>query len=764
MYSKLILLTVALLASGCSLRLNEEVVQTSMQVNPSGCLSNTAPLMERYFSGSAEEAEVQSFWGCVDKAVVTFSENTKGADAEQFSGPELSGFLSKYFLNGKIIDPGLVNEFMLLKQGMLGGSATHVSRAELRQLREIFRSAGTASLRLRTHMPVRVSTYLDRGYTPAQFEEAMQAFQASLSAIGQVMEKNQGTYSFERLTNFLVELKKFSYPEQQLPREVWVDTAINWARALRQAKSVFVAPPKEEIRAQDWARIYHLAPRYYSVYLRAYFYVKFADSAYYTRGAGLVSLEKFFSDVVELLELAVDNHPNGTIDSTEIDELIHALAEGGLLPTKQGDAAKAEETAKAFVRTLFSRLFASQGVREGYSITRANTDRLKESFRFGTEGLRAIDAAFRLETGDTPTTIFPEQIARISDATLLEATALKNDTSRAAIRALKTSLAEVKTIFPGGSNVVYIPERAPLLRISHAHAAKLHLLYSLNRLLLQAYGAKNDHLTEGEISTLADDVFPMLQELSLVSAASRASVTKRLFEASLFLYSSDGDTNLNMTEALELESLLLSTLMRGGKLHEQLAKICIPDEKDRKVDERGKVLIPAECFRKNFLDHQETTWAYIPGLAKFFESKPRAEQEKIFAQMEKFLRKDRTTQDFTMSDTYSFILLPYYVELLFSRFDADRNGLLDNKESEKAYPVFRPFLAKKAAEHGLNSAEDHHAVYMFLLGYQTLPTDMKLTWVWRRYISGAKDFKVNRGQVVQIFEKLMAPDTAAAKP
>jgi hypothetical protein len=73
-----------------------------------------------------------------------------------------------------------------------------------------------------------------------------------------------------------------------------------------------------------------------------------------------------------------------------------------------------------------------------------------------------------------------------------------------------------------------------------------------------------------------------------------------------------------------------------------------------------------------------------------------------------------------------------------------------------AYPVFKPFLAQKAGEHGLTSDTDHHAVYMFLLAYQELPTNMRATWIWRRYIRGDKKFSVDRAQVIQIFEKLLS--------
>jgi hypothetical protein len=735
------LLLLPFLVSGCSLRLNEEVVKNQITVNPvqSGCLSNSGPLFDRYFKGESKEEEVQAYWLCLEKAINTFTENTRGASSEHFTGDELASFLSKYFMKGKIINPALVQEAMLLKQGILGGSAEKITQKELKQTLELIRALRKVSLRLRPHMPVRVDSYLERKYTADQFEAAMIDFQEGLSEVGKTLEQSQGSYSFDRLASLIREFKLYLYTD---PNDgAWLDTALRWTTALRPAKHIFIAPPKDEIRDSDWAKIYFLAPRYYGLYMRTVFYAK-TNKDQYVNGEGLARLEKLFSDTTELLGKVLENHPEGVIHSAEVKELLEALKANDMLPVPV-------DTAQAFIRTVFGRLFASNSLQDSYTITKANLDRVTESFRFGTEGLRAIEAAFQ-KIGQEEITA--QQLAHINNEDLLEATALKNDLSREAILALKKSAAEVRTIFPKKSTVVYVPEKAPLEKFSAGHLAKIHLMYTMNRLLLQAYGAQKTSLTEAEVGVLADDIFPMLQGLGLVSPETRKSVSKRLFEASLFLYSSDGDTGVTMTEAMEVQSLLLSTIIRGRLLHADIAQKCNATEKD----ELGRVLIEPKCYRKKFIENHSAVWAYIPGLAKYFGAKDKKDQEKIIAQMERFLRKDRVEQPFNPSDSYSFILLPYYVELLFSRFDADRNGLLENKEAEAAFPVFQPFLATKAAAHGLTSKDDHYAVYMFLLAYQDLPNNMKMTWIWRRYVTGAKNFKADRGQVIQIFEKLLS--------
>jgi hypothetical protein len=740
-FKRLLPLTLALLLPACSLRLNEEVKKNSITVNPvqSGCLAGSGPLFVRYFNGETKEEEVNAYWACLEKAIQTFTEHTQGASQEYFTGEELASFLTKYFLKGKAVNPALVEEAMLLKQGFLGGSSQHLTREELRQVLVLIHTWKDVSLRLRPYMPFRVKSFQDRNASPEEFEKAIEEFQAGVSELGKPLSGRQESYSFDRLAALLKELKSFMYGDQ-LAEELWIDSAIRWTTALRPAKQIFISPPKDEILASDWEKIYYLAPRYYGLYLKIAYYVQ-ANKGNYTSDEGVARLERLFADSNQLFGAVLDNHPGGVISSIEINELLAALDTAKMLPVPLS-------TAQSFIRTLFGRVFSASGLGDSYTVTKANVDRAAEIFRFATEGLRAIHAVFE-KSGTSRVTA--ARLAAFPTGELLKATALKNGISREAVSAVKNS-SEVKTIFPGTSNVVFIPEKAPLNQLSADHLAKIHLLRTLNRLLLQAYGSKKTSVSSEEVETMADDIFPMLQSLRLVSEETRKSVSKRLLEASLFLYSSDGDQSVTMTEALELESLLLSTISRGRVLHKEMAEKC----KATETDALGKPVIEPDCFRKTFLAEREAVWAYIPGFSRYFGQQTKEEQRKILDQMEKFLRKGRETGNFTQSDTYSFILLPYYVELLFSRFDADHNGLLENKEAELAYPVFQPFLAAKAAEHGLTSPEDHYALYMFLLAYQELPTEMKLTWVWRRYVTGAKKFRADRAQVVQIFEKLLS--------
>lgn len=786
------LLTLLLTVSGCSLRLNEEMNQTSITVNPAkeGCLANAAVTLDRYFAGQLEDQELESFWNCAEKAFAMFAENTKGRSGDHYTPAELSSFLTKYFLKGRAIDPELLNEAMALKQGLIGGSADRISRAEIQQILGLLKVLHQETRTLRPLMPITAQNFLDKKYTPEQFEAALVTFEASMGRVGKSLADVQGSYSFDRMADLLRAMKKFLYdaqtPEERAAaaaraaadcpadqrtqsscpkKETWVDTALRWTTALRPAKAIFVAPPKDEIAAADWAKLYDLAPRYYGLYLKARFYLN--SESDYSFGPGLRHLETLFEDFNSLMELVLSHREGGTVAASEVDDLLVALDQSDMLAVKLG-------TARTFARALFGRMFSGSATLDDYTISKATFERLREVFLYGTEGLRGLEGFYRERLKDNfdKEPLPRAEVAGLSSESLMKYTAQKSDVSRAALESLRRSADEVRTIFPNESTTVFVPKGEERHDLSLQHMTKIHLFRSVNRLLVQAYGPKNSEaLSEQQVEALANDFFPFLEDLGLVDESTRQALPKRLLEGSLFLYSSDGDRGLSMTEALEFESLLLSTVVRATKLHAEIAKACVPAPAadaapaapaapvalpGKKKKLRAAVEIPARCYRGEFLATQKRNWAYIPGLADYMAGLPKNDQQALFLRMERFLRKGKGDQAFVLGDTMAFILLPYYVEMLFSRFDRDRNGIFDNAEAEAAYPVFQPFLKEKSEEHGLTKPEDHKAVFNFLLAYQELPTNMKATWIWRRYIAGHKNFRVDRGQVIQIFEKLLS--------
>lgn len=746
MFSKaahpLALLAVFLLSS-CSLKLNDPVTKPLKKVNTgTGCLAQAGDVLDRFAKGTLSETEHDEFYACLDKALSTFALHADGKSKDWFEPEELGNFLTKYFLKGKKISPGLAHQATTLKQAMIGGDSDKITREELRRVIALFGTIKKSTALLLPVMPVRVSSFLAKGYTSDQFEDAVSRFTRAVTLVGDHIQTEQKPYHFDNLAALLKELQVFLYEGTEIPEDHWTHTLLKVSEVIRPTKAIFVSPPRDQITAADWPKIYRLAPRYFASFLRAQFYLKSAFSTF--SASNLDRVERFFADFVSIFEFVLEQHPSQQISSAEIDDFLHTLYAQKMLPSRP-------ETAKAFLRALFGRLLGGPAAAADFAITKDSLNRFKNTMRFALEGFHGIAALYRVGEGE-PQALTAEQVEKVPNETLLRATRVQSDISLEAIEAVKRSVREVRTVFSGKSFVVRIPlghEKEP---ITYSHLLKIHGLRSMNRMLMQAYGSGKETLSESELNRFLDDIFPLLTELGLADSGLRDSIGKRLFEASLFLYASDGKKSLTMPEALELESLILSTMNLAPRIHKAVADTCqVPWPK------ASKRPIPSACFQKQFLRHSRQFWSYIPGLASFMGSKPAREQEELFATMAKFLRKGKSsTDDYTLSDAQAFVLLPYYIELLFSRFDKNGDGFLENSEADRAYPVFQPFLAQKAGEKGIHDPKTHKAIFNFLLAYRQLPDDDKVGFVLRRYLLGAKEFKVDRGQVVDIFSKLLS--------
>lgn len=736
----------------CSLKINEEERPAAgISVNPvqEGCLSNVGPVLDRYFDGEISEKEFDSFWVCLIKSFQTFSENTKGKAADHYAPEELAAFLQRFFLKGKAIPPSLVLEFMKLKQGILGGRTDQITRAELRDIVRIMQVIRRETLRLRPHLPLGSESILKRSMSEEKFEEAMDALQVAMTGIGKAFEGSIGTYSFADMSQLVAELGTFLYGHENTPR-AWVTDTIRFIGVLKPAKSVLVAPPASELRQSDWTQLFNLAPRYFSLYLRYSYYMHMPHDLHH--GKGLSRLNRLVADVFPLLEQSVSNHPTGRIDYAELNDLLVALAERDMLPVQLA-------TAQALVPVIFLKIFKAEGEAAiaANGVSKANLARAREITLFFTEGLTALEGLFRAAFGETDfatRSLTRENMQRATLEHLIGWTKEKNEISKAAAEAILLTLNEIGTIFPNNASVVYVAAGKPLNQYSFSHMARIHMLRSANRLLLAAYSSSRTGFTKAESGALFQDLFPVLVDLGMLAPDNKKSLESRVFESSLFLYSSNGDEIMSMNEAIEEEALVISTISKSAQIHQTIGERCKSSARDAKEE----FLVEPRCYRSTFISGASSFWDHIPGFADYFHKAKADDKNDVIDNISSFTRKGRLQSLYALGDTQAFMLMPYYVEVLFSRFDTNRDGQLDRNEAEVAFAVFRPFLAKKAGDLGYTDPKDHHAMFTYMLAYGTMPNESaidKTRYAWWRYVDEG-NFQADRGRLVRIFAKLMS--------
>lgn len=734
----LLLILAPLLLAGCSLRINEPEPSAKsfpVQTQGTGCLNNAGPVFERFFDGKADETEINAFWACANDSVELFLKNTTASRAESYSPTELSSFLTKYFLDGKPIPPGLLEQAMRLKKGLIGGETNRITRNEFRRIMGLFQVLQEQQLKLRSVMPVSVESILTRSRdNEEEFERILRTFEQAMHAVGKGLEGSIGTYTLSDLNSLVRELRGF------LGGAEWLDRAEKLSGITGPVKAIFIAPPATELGPRDWPRFFYLVPRYYGLYLRGRYY--FEQPKDYQHGKGLAQVSRLLQHALFLLDKSLDQRPGGRIGPQELDAFLRALEKADLLPM---DRKRLEK-----ILSLACDRFFPDGDNAG-GISLGNLASFRENYDYLAEGLRALEGLFRTKLGDeflTHEGLSERDALSLNEAQLLRFTTLRNKLSQQAVIDLRKNISEVHTVFSGDGAIVFVPQFDGRQLHSYQHLRRVHYMRAISRLLLRTYGGRTT-MSGPQLQQMLTDLDPVLKMFDANGAELAASVPARLFEASLFLPNSDGQEDLTMPEALEFEALLLSTWEMEPKAYADIASGCreLPDSKGEKGIEQS-------CFRRRFATSITQYWSHAPGLAEAFNQLGLEERINLLQRMDQFVRKGRGQEPFTSFDTKAILLISYYIEYLYARFDLNKDGWLDQNEARTAYPVFQPFLSKKASELDFKKPEEHYKIYTYILARQKLPQTLgeKLDFLgWDK----DGEFRVKRIDIVNIFATLL---------
>ncbi len=748
------------LLTACSLKLNDpQQDPQSLSVNAlsGGCLSDPGTPFKKFFQGTISEDELDSFWLCLSKAFRTFVESTKGANPDYYTPEELRAFIQKFFMKNRTLTPEFIAEAMAFKQGVLGGRVDQITADELRntlRIMEVFRQQSKV---MRPYLPFGFDMISKRGLDPDSFENAFQALNDATAKIGEALQGSIGTYSFDHLDALITQMGFLFYgPNPADNGGAWAVDALRYLKIVRYGKSILVAPPADVIQKSDWQQVFYLVPRYFTLAVRTAYYQKQHDSL--VKGKGLQRFEQIAADAKTLLQLSIANHPAGFISYDELDTMIDTLSANQLVPISA-------DSLKPVLRVLFDKVFykAAPLAEKNTGINPGSIDQMYADFTNWSEAQLYLSGLYTsVANGQNINSITMKRsdILAVTPDKALQWTSFGDQNSLAAIRDMQKRIANVRTVMPLNTAWVTIPDGKPAEDIGFTNLSYLNIFRSISALMMRGYGTpqplSDPALTKNEVNSLWADFFPILESANILSESSKDSATTYMLEADMFTYAGVGNNILSINDALELEYLLLSVVKQAPIVHSSIEAIC----GSTGVDAKGNALIDATCYRNAFKKNAPEYWNYIPAFANYFKGQPAAQQGSIMEAFDALVRKGSASAPYQLSDTEAYILIPYYIEILFSKYDVNKDGYIDQSEGQTAYPTFARFLGEKATPHGLKSNEDWFALFTYLLRFQHVPTESlgeEARYVWWRYLTFEQwNYKADRGQIAIIFSKLLS--------
>jgi hypothetical protein len=647
------------------------------------------------------------------------------------SSRELQQLLNYFLFSPNSVRQEFFEKLFQLKVGLVGGASSVVSGLDSQRLALIARDWIDSYQRISRFLPINTKKLIDDAQSDQALKENIQQIQEALK-IATISFSGEG-YSFSQLQALLDETESlFSL----------LGWNLNTVRSLKEItpvleKSSELLLSKKELSGADWKQLNHLGTEVFGLYLR---WSKHLKAKELLKGKSVLTTAVLTEETNSFLENALNARRGNPFQEAEIS-LALDLAKDTLPYSKSSIISALRVINKYFVPGEKR----SDRVVIGYK----NLGEFRAIYSYYFDGLLATQGIFVKTFGKTKyenSFLTRKKASSLIRSVGEEFAFFKNASTEISIKDLNDSILNIDVFFHPGKERVIVPKQGEG-EISYYHLSQMHLLKTVNKMLLRAFGnQKKGLITENQTIKMFNELKPLFQLFSIDVSDLIPAIPSRFFEASLFLPHSDGKIEMNMNEAIEIESLFLSVIDQAKEIHTEIALKC--------KSPRSQT-IPYECFLKAFAMNTNRYWQGIPNFQRIVGALPVAEKISLLKDIDQFLRRERSGDSFTETDIRSLLQVTYYIELLLYRFDFNKDGYIDQNEAKKGFPLFRSFIAKKAEELGRSDPNEHFKIFTYILAKQKVPATFfeKLDYLnWK----ADSPFAVDRLGVIRIFSTLLS--------
>ena len=216
--------------------------------------------------------------------------------------------------------------------------------------------------------------------------------------------------------------------------------------------------------------------------------------------------------------------------------------------------------------------------------------------------------------------------------------------------------------------------------------------------LISGWGHKNTagigQINIDEFQTFLFDMKPVLEEFKLWSPTPDTFARNVVLLADLFQNKSNGDVEVNYIELTEFAQMLLSATEIKTRMNKSLATVCDPGPV------KDDPAFDTECYNKYFFDTILNTLNYkknLPYLATYIQNSTPEEINAFLVGVEGFAR-DLPDPSIPVRNRDNILIIGALlnIESTFIRFDVNRDNVIDYKELQVAFKVYRSAIISLA--------------------------------------------------------------------
>lgn len=668
---------------------------------------------------------------------------------------EILGTISKIWPNF-VSSNSLLGEVMKVKKLVFGGSVDNWNVKDF--------AKGQSKLQNLRHISDLLFPYY-RLYTmnwdsnKLSEDEAQQMFQSSRESLSQVAvlasEVFEGDYNYEDFGKLVAEIHKL-YPNLKAFRPTSI------AESLSKYKGLFIFFKKTvfqesstTIKLSQWPKTLNLIQSFFSEYL---YYHYFIEKEKFVSDRLAPRVKRWSNNLIATMTLFLKSLPNQQLTKKQLLDLMDELQDLDVLTTVKKD------TSEKVVELVLNRVLVTP------------KDRLLnhvKSSAFGLKSLQVLEEELNnwLDVEVFLRKLVPGQ-SQVSYAGLKENIVFKLKEKKLSV-SMSTGLTEVQrnllTNFPmtyDRKGQLIIDQKNPYTFDARG-MSYLNLTRMLSRLILRSAGEDLQRIenyvgvNQAEATNLFHPIKNVLEDLGLVKSIKPTFINSRFIEANIFLPNSTGDDLANYAELTDLLATVFSGLMVNSKLEKYLASDCFGG---KSVGDK----VAFACLSKSYRKHLPEVMTATPQFLEYLRTLS-DENWQIF--LDGALRGAGDGPDKQdMAAMRDVALIPFviqYIELLYLKYDVNRNGLIEYEDAKVAFPLFAGLLTQLAQENidkGLLSKKDMFPMFCYIIHYGTPPTavlDYLFKWQpFKNSPSSQQAISADRTQVAKIIGYLSEQATS----
>lgn len=665
MFSKLLLLSLTLFLFSCAREETPSNPAIDVKLKGSGeCLSKFGENVKKFFDGRMTRPEVIDFWDCNAQAVSDYQRLTAGdlQGGASYTPQALRRFLYRYFFKTRPLSDTLLASLMELKRVFLSGSVGEITREEIQRLQSLVVELKLLSLEVHPHVLV---LFGDKKASDTEVDLAARSVERAALRIGRWLDVRQEPYTIAQLKTFVVELRGWLSDEPGDSAGKTLKTIDQVLIVLPELKKILVSGDPNRIEGANWI------PLLKSLGHGFHLYLDFKHTFQENMNAGFIrqTMPDALEQIALIFEQAVRRRGGRGLPMADFKNLFAKVEKSEILPKEF----TAEATYGGF--SWFINRTLGGGVGLGF-LNHGHVQKLRHHKSIWINLLARVNGEDYLQTPEILE--FDEVLSRSQpmhwdiEGRLIQSRQLPTTWTQDNRR---------RMVWP----------------------------FAILNWLREAYIADDDSMSEEQISAAVAEILPMFQKFGWMSDT-KLTVGKRVLrEADLFTEASNGNFELDLSEAVRYLAFVASGM--------RTAEIWLK-EADRKCGGRE-----ATCVRQIATDLDSEAMIALPHLRAFMLKQDPAFFINYMKKSEETVLGKVTVGDLSTKNILQALQLFQYVETFLRIYDQNSSETIDLGDAVPAFDKYGPTLAKLLRATKM-PPEEILAFFTFMMKYGDTPFSM----------------------------------------